>query len=170
MGRARSASPAPERRPRRKKAVSTGTPHRPATVAQVADRVADFLIDQGLAPERSGDGPFVIRFGSTVVMVQVFEAERRPWVRIASVVLTGFRPSLDLLVRILHLNTQVVTGAFLLFEDDTLSFATTLPGEDLAPEAFRIALLSVARVSDDLDDELQALAGGRRAVDLVEPG
>jgi hypothetical protein len=168
MGRSRSTrAPGGTRaRPRR----PAGPKARPATVADVADRVADLLVDQGIAPDRTGEGPFLLAWGSTVVLVQVLEAEGRPWVRIASVVLTGFRPNLDLLVRILHLNTEVVTGAFVLFEDDTLAFATTLPGEGLEPEAFRLALAYVARVSDDLDDELQALAGGHRAVDLLAPG
>jgi len=165
LGRTRSPSPSRTRHPRRRKPTAAE-----AGVAELTDRIADFLLDIGLAPDRAGDGPFLLRYGSTVVMVQAFDAEGRPWVRIAAVVLTGFHPSLDLLLRILRLNTEVVTGAFQLLEDDTLSFSTTLPGDGLSPEAFALVLASVARVSDDLDDELQALAGGHRAVDVLERG
>ncbi len=166
MGRTRSSPPRGGRRSLRRKPATLE-----ARVVQVTDHVSDLLVDLGVAPDRaSEDGPFLVRYGSTVVMVRVFAYEDRSWVRIASVVLTGFRPSLELLVRILHLNTEVVTGAFLLFEDDTLSFAVTIPGEDLSPEAFQLALACVARVSDDVDEELQALAGGRRAADVLDTG
>ena len=136
-------------------------------MSALSDRVTEFLVEMGLAPEGPEQGPFMFRFGSTVVMVCLFEHGGDVYVRIASVLLKDFRPTLDLVTRILRLNTEVLLGAFLLFEDDTLSFSATLLGDDLSPTPFRKTVEYVARVSDEYDDELQAIAGGSRAEDIL---
>lgn len=136
----------------------------------LADRVTEFLVRMGLSPDGPDQGPFLFRFGSTVVMVSLFVQGSEAYVRIASIVLKDFRASLDLVTRLLRLNTEVLLGAFLLFEDDTLSFAATLLGDDLSETQFRKTLEYVAQVSDEYDDELMAIVGGRRAMDLVDAG
>jgi len=136
-------------------------------VTPLLDRVSEFLVEMGLPPEGPENGPFFFRFGSTVVTVSLFTHGDDAYVRIASVLLRDFRPSLELITRILRLNTEVLFGAFLLFEDDTLAFAVTLPGVELTLSQFRGALAYVGSVSDEYDDELMAIAGGRRAMDLV---
>lgn len=136
-------------------------------LAGLADRVNEYLARMEMDPDRNGEGIYLLRFGSTVVMVSLFEDQDRTYVRFASTVLAGVRPSLELVMRILRLNTEVLFGAFLLFEDDTLSFAHTLYGETLDFDEFRHALAYVARVSDDHDDALQALGGGLRAEDIL---
>jgi hypothetical protein len=100
-------------------------------------------------------------------MVSLFEDAEHTYVRFASAMLTGVRPQLELVMRILRLNTEVLFGAFLLFEDDTLSFTHTILGDRLDFEEFSHALEYVARVSDNHDEELQALAGGKRAEDIL---
>ncbi|MFZ5481736.1 MAG: T3SS (YopN, CesT) and YbjN peptide-binding chaperone 1 [Myxococcota bacterium] len=136
-------------------------------IAHLAGRVSDFLVRMDLDPDRNDEGIFMLRYGSTVVMVSLFEDDDHTYVRFASTMLTGVRPQLDLVMRILRLNTEVLFGAFLLFEDDTLSFTHTLLGDDLAFDEFVHTLTYVARVSDSHDEELQALAGGQRAEDIL---
>ena len=133
----------------------------------LAGRVSDHLLRMDLDPDRNDEGIFMFKYGSTVVMVSLFEDDERAYVRFASTMLTGVRPQLELVMRILRLNTEVLFGSFLLFEDDTLSFTHTLLGDNLDFEEFAHTLAYVARVSDNHDEELQALAGGLRAEDVL---
>lgn len=138
-----------------------------ARLDDLAGRVSDHLVRLDLDPDRNEEGIFMLRYGSTVVMVSLFEDGPHAYVRIASAMLTGFRAKLELVTRVLRLNTEVLFGSFLLFEDDTLSFTHTLLGDDLDFDTFAHALDYVARVSDTHDEELQALAGGQRAEDIL---
>lgn len=121
-----------------------------------------------LDPDRTGEGIFLFKHGSTVVMMSVFEQEERCWVRFVATVLAEVTPSVDLLTRLLRLNTEVIAGAFLLFDDGTLGFAHTLMAEKLDFEEFSWGLNYVAAVGDDYDEELQGIAGGLRAEDILE--
>jgi len=132
------------------------------------ERIGLYLEQLDLHAEQSDDGLYLFAYGSTVVMISLFEEQQDTFVRFASVMLREFEPSLELLQRILRLNTEVLFGSFLLFEDNTLSFSATLLGNTLDVDAFDRTLRYVAKVSDDYDDELQALGGGHRAQDLLE--
>lgn len=131
------------------------------------DRVSDFLVRLDLDPDQNKEGFYLLRYGSTVVMISSFEDSEHTYVRFASTVLANVTPNLDLVTRILRLNTEVLYGAFLLFEDDNLSFTHTLLGDNLEFGAFQHALAYVARVSDDHDEGLQGIAGGLRAEDIL---
>lgn len=131
------------------------------------DRIADHLVRMDVDPDRNGEGFYLIRYGSTAVVISVFEDKERTYVRFASTVLANATPSLDLVTRVLRLNTEVLFGAFLLFEDDTLSFTHTLMGDDLDFASFSHTLTYVAQVSDDHDEALQAIAGGLRVEDIL---
>ncbi len=131
------------------------------------ERVNLYLGNMGLDPEHSQEGLYLFKYGSTVVMISLFEEEEDTFVRFASILLKDFEPSLKLLERILRLNTEVLFGSFLLFEDNTLSFSATLLGNHLDFDEFERTLKYVAKISDDYDDELQALAGGQRAEDVL---
>lgn len=133
----------------------------------LVDRVSDFLVQMDVDPDRNGEGFFLLRYGSTVVMISLFEDRERVYVRFASTVLANVEPSLDLITRVLRLNTEVLFGAFLLFEDDTLSFTHTLLADTLDFDAFQHTLAYVARVSDDHDEALQAIGGGLRAEEIL---
>jgi hypothetical protein len=133
----------------------------------LAGRVSDFLVRLDIDPDRNTEGIFLLKFGSTVVMISLFDEGEQTYVRLASTLLTGVRPQLELVMRLLRMNTEVLFGAFLLFEDDTVSFTHTLLGDGLGFEEFAHTLRYVARVSDDHDEELQALAGGQRAEEIL---
>lgn len=131
------------------------------------DRISDFLIQMDLDPDRTGEGIFLFKHGSTVVMMSLFEQDGHRWVRFVATMLAGVTPSMGLLARLLQLNTEVLLGAFLLFEDGTLAFSHTLLGDKLDFEEFEFALAYVAQVGDDYDEELQGMAGGLRAEDIL---
>ena len=131
------------------------------------ERVSAYLGEMDLVPEQSEEGLHLFKYGSTVVMISLFEQGEDTYCRFASIMLKEFGPSLELLQRILRLNTEVLFGTFLLFEDNTLSFSATLLGNHLDLDEFEKTLRYVAQVSDDYDDELQAIGGGKRASDVL---
>ncbi len=133
----------------------------------LADRIGDFLIRMDVDTERTDEGIFFFKHGSTVVMMSIFEQDGHRWVRFVATMLADVHPSMDLLGRLLRLNTEVLLGAFLLFEDGTLAFSHTLLGDHLDFEEFEYALHYVAQVGDDYDEELQAVAGGLRAEEIL---
>ena len=102
-----------------------------------------------------------------LIQVESFEQDDETYCRFVAIVLKDFSPTLELLHRILRLNTEVLFGAFQLFEDGTLAFSATLLGNNLDFDEFEKTLRYTARVSDDYDDELQALGGGLRAEDVL---
>jgi hypothetical protein len=131
------------------------------------DKVTGYLVDLGLPPEPHGDGLYAFRYDQTVVLVSLFEAAGTSWVRLASALLRDFRPTLDLVTRLLRLNTEVLLGSFLIFEDDTLSFSVTLPGNGLEAHSFTTALEHVASISNSFAEELKSIAGGQLPSDLL---
>jgi hypothetical protein len=133
----------------------------------VEERIHAYLGEMGLAPDETEQGLYLLKYGSTVVLISLFEQGEDTYVRFASILLKDFDPSMELLQRILRLNTEVLFGTFLLFEDSTLSFSATLLGNHLDYDEFSKTLAYVARVSDTYDDELQTLGGGPRAADVI---
>jgi hypothetical protein len=130
-------------------------------------RVLGFLSRMGLDVLRSDDDIYLFKYGSTVVMVSLFEDGDDTYVRFASTLLKDFELSIELMTRLLRLNNEVLFGAFLLFEDNTISFAATLLGENLDYNELVKTLRYVARISDEYDDVLQRIAGGKKAIDIL---
>lgn len=134
---------------------------------KLGERVRTYLGDMGIEADQTDDHICLFKYGSTVVMISLFEDGDDTFCRFASIMLRDFEPTLELLQRILRLNTEVLFGSFLLFEDNTLSFSATLLGNHLDFDEFDKTLRYVAQVSDDYDDELQAIGGGQRAEDVM---
>jgi hypothetical protein len=136
----------------------------------LAATVSTFLGQMGVECDRSDAGLWLLRYGSTVVMISLFEDHGHAFVRIGAPLLAEVEPRLELVTRLLRLNTEVVVGAFLLFEDHTLTFAHTILADELDFGVFEHGLRYVARVADDHDEELQSVAGGKRMEDLLASG
>lgn len=134
----------------------------------LVDRISDLLVQMDIDPEPTEDGVFLVRYGSTVVLISNFTRGNQSYVRLAAVVILGFRPKLELLTRLLRLNSHVLMGSFQLFEDESICFTHTLLADGLNLETFRHSLDYVGRVADDHDEALQALAGGERMEELLE--
>ena len=137
-------------------------------LARIADQISDALLRMDVDVDRTPQGFWLVKQGSTVVVLSLVQDGERVFVRIAALLLAGVSPQLDLVTRLLRLNAEVVLGAFQIFEDDTVAFTHTLLADPLDAAAFTHALGYVARVGDDHDEDLQAFAGGRRAEDLLE--
>ena len=138
----------------------------------LTDQISDYLVRMDIDPDRNDEGIFVLKYGSTAVMISLFEDDAgggtpKTYVRIASALLSDARPELGLVLRLLRMNTEVLFGAFQIFEDNTVSFTHTLFGETLGFDEFQHTLDYVARVSDDHDEELQEVAGGARVEDIL---
>lgn len=141
--------------------------YKSAALLALEEKVLTYLSRMGLVVTRSDDDIYLFKYGSTVVMVSLFEEEQDTFVRFASTLLKDFEMSIELMTRLLRLNNEVLFGAFLLFEDDTISFAATLLGEHLDFDELAKTLRYVARISDDYDDALQKIAGGKTASDIL---
>jgi len=131
-------------------------------------KVLSYLKRMDLNVDTSDDEIYLFKYGSTVVMVSLFEDEGDTYVRFASTLLKDFDFSVELMTRLLRLNNEVLFGAFLMFQDNTISFAATLLGDNLDFEELSKTLRYVAKISDDYDDVLQSLAGGKKAIDILE--
>ncbi len=134
----------------------------------LAARIDGYLMHLGVEVDPSDEGFWTLRFGSSMVVISAFEDDGVEYVRLASIVLVGARASLSLLTRLLRMNNEVLFGAFQLFDDDTVAFTHTLRAQELELAPFEATLLYVARVGDDHDEELQALAGGERTEEVLE--
>ena len=146
-------------------------PHREPHLERLTvldERVKVYMNEMGLDPQSSEDGLFLFKYGSTVVMLSLFESGDDTFCRFVSIVLKDVEPTLELLHRILKLNTEVLFGSFILFDDNTLSFSATVLGNNLDFDEFATTLRYVASISDDYDDVLQELAGGERAEDFLD--
>lgn len=138
---------------------------------QLSASVDEWLLRLDADTDLTDEGFWSLRYGSTILILSVFEHEQRSYLRVLALIVSGAHPSLDVLLRLLKLNTEVLFGAFQLFDDNTVAFTHTLPGDGLTFEAFEAALTYAARVGDDHDEDIQALAGGNRGEDLLDnPG
>lgn len=137
---------------------------------KLAATVDEWLLRLDADTDVTAEGFWSLRYGSTLLILSSFEHEGATYLRMGAVVLSGAHASLEVVLRLLRLNAQVLFGSFQLFDDDTIAFTHTLPAEGLTFESFSTALTYISRVADDNDEELQSLAGGRRGEDmLAEP-
>lgn len=134
---------------------------------KLAATVDAWLLTLDADSDVTTEGFWTLRYGSTLVVLSSFEHENTAYLRLGSVVVSGAHASLEVVLRLLRLNAQVLFGSFQLFDDETIAFTHTLPAEGLTFESFSTALTYVSRVADDHDEELQSLAGGRRGEDML---
>jgi hypothetical protein len=142
-------------------------------IEQLQDQIEDYLSRLNIESKPTKEGSFLVGFGSTVVVITAFEApgpsgENSLLLRFVAILLVGVKLKLEVVTRVLRLNTRVLYGAFQLFDDETLCFTHTLLAEGLKAESFNHALLYVGRIADDHDEALQALGGGQRMEELME--
>lgn len=117
--------------------------------------------------ESFGDGSFAIPFGSSSVMVVVRNyTETDTMVEILSQVVTGANITSEVMHWLLRKNAELHFGAFGLLFDNTIIFSHGVSGETVNESDLEAAILSVATISDHYDDELVAMAGGKRSVDV----
>jgi hypothetical protein len=113
------------------------------------------------------DDRFILIEGSAVVQIVI-----RPWynsdsvVDIFSFVVEGANMTPELTNFLLRKNATLHFGAFGLTFDNTIIFSYSLAGSNLDLNELKAALQTVTTIADYYDDQIVALAGGRRGIDV----
>lgn len=116
-----------------------------------------------------GDGSFTLSRGSATVMVVVRAfGETEYCVECLSHVVSGAVLDENVLKYLLRKNAELHFGGFGLLFDDTIAFSYTIPVASLSSDELSTAVNAVAVIADYYDDEIVAMAGGRRSVDAEE--
>ncbi|MFM8438469.1 MAG: T3SS (YopN, CesT) and YbjN peptide-binding chaperone 1, partial [Candidatus Kapaibacterium sp.] len=74
----------------------------------------------------------------------------------------------ELMKFLLRKNAELHIGGFGLLFDDTVVFSYAVTGTHLDRNELVTAIAAVAIIADHYDDEIVALAGGKRASDITE--
>jgi len=135
---------------------------------QLDRRLQTFMHRMGLEPDEPEAGVHTLQYDQIPILVSCFEAEGDTWVRVASLLQLHVKLSLELLQWLLRSNSQVLMGAFQLFEDHTLAFSHTLLGDEIDFVEFERTLSYVARVSSTYNEDLMELAAGTHGGALLE--
>ena len=134
-----------------------------STITEISKILAEFY------PEHLsyGDGSYTISRGSTQVMIVVRPfTEKEACVECIATVVSEPEVSFDLMRFLLRKNSELHFGAFGLLFDDTITFTYSFSSGALSSNELRIALESVAIISDYYDDIIVDIAGGKRAKDM----
>lgn len=113
---------------------------------------------------------FVVRQGSSIVMISVVPWEEHAIVRCVAQMVKGVSMEMDLGLELLRLNARMRFGAFAYLEQDQIVLFqhSILGGETLDPEELLATIKDVALVSDEWDDVIIDHYGGQRMQDLLE--
>ncbi|MFN9777728.1 MAG: T3SS (YopN, CesT) and YbjN peptide-binding chaperone 1 [Candidatus Kapaibacterium sp.] len=116
-----------------------------------------------------GNGVYAVSRGSTRVMIAVraFTPEEC-MVEVTAHVVTGADMSPELMKFLLRKNAELHIGGFGLLFDDTIVFSNSITGTHMDRNELITAIAAVAVIADHYDDEIVALAGGKRASDITE--
>lgn len=118
------------------------------------------------------DNLFMLKQGSTFVMIHVSPFGERAVVRCAATLAAGAELSGTVAIRLLRHNTQLRFGAFAYSPEDQMVFFlhSILGGATLDPAELLSTLRDVAIVADYYDDWIVRHCGGKRMQDQVEDG
>lgn len=116
-----------------------------------------------------GDGVYAVSRGSTRVMIsaRAFTPEEC-MVEVTAHVVTGADMTPELMKFLLRKNAELHIGGFGLLFDDTVVFSYAITGTHMDRNELVTAIAAVAVIADHYDDEIVALAGGKRASDITE--
>jgi hypothetical protein len=151
----------------------------------VKDKVSRFARELFNIVQLDDDGDLVIPYESTKIFIRVFEREvakeneafwnenqlSRTAVYVWAPTIFDVKPSNELYKWVATEGADFFYGHCKVnsFGDKgnvQVLFEICLPGDTIDPGELKQALLSVATVADDLDDELKAKFGGKRYEDL----
>jgi len=115
------------------------------------------------------DGLFAVTRGSTRVMIAIRSFTREEcMVEVTAHVVTGAIMSPELMKFLLRKNAELHIGGFGLLFDDTIVFSNSITGTYMDRNELITAIAAVAIIADHYDEEIVALAGGKRASDITE--
>lgn len=129
-------------------------------------RVAQILQERFPTAEDFGDGSYALSHGSSSVIIVVRPyTETDTMIEVMAQVVTGATMSADLMHFLLRKNAELHFGSFSLLFDDTIMYSYSLAGSTIDANELEAAVTSVSVIADHYDDEIVAMAGGKRAVD-----
>jgi hypothetical protein len=141
-----------------------------AAVRRACQRVEE-LLSKSPAYRKVDDGLYVIKQGSTLVMVSV-----HPWrqthavVRLVAQLVKGVSMEVQLALELLEINAVLRFGAFAFVPaGDVILFCHTMADRELSDEEeFMGTIRDFAIVADDYDDRITARYGGQTMQELLE--
>jgi len=118
---------------------------------------------------KSMDGTFVLQEGSTFVYTRVFPiGESKAGVEVFSYVVIGVTVSEELMRYLLTYNLKLILGGFglALGKDGkgTVLLTHTILGNSMHRDELYGSVSAIARVADDLDDQIVTAFGGQTAL------
>lgn len=113
-----------------------------------------------------GDGSFAIPHGSSSVAIVVRPyTETNTMVELIAQIVSEAEVSDELMHWLLRKNAELHMGAFGLLFDNSVIYSYAIAGNNLDADELESAIASIAVIADHYDDEIVAMAGGKRAVD-----
>jgi hypothetical protein len=118
------------------------------------------------------DDTFVLQEGSTFVYIRTFPiGEKKSGVEIFSYVVVEIDVTEELMRYLLTYNLRLMLGAFglSLGEDGkgTVLLTHTILGDSMDREELYASVSAIARVADDIDDQIVTAFGGKTALDKM---
>jgi len=121
------------------------------------------------------DDTFVFQEGSTFVYVRTFPiGEKKSGVEVFSYVVVDVEVTEQLMRYLLTYNLSLILGAFGLARGEgdkgTVLLSHTILGDSMDREALYGSVSAIARVADDMDDQIVTAFGGHTALDKLMSG
>lgn len=138
---------------------------------KAANQRIEALLAKSPAYRKVDDGLYVVKQGSTVVMVSVHAwKQTHAVVRLVAQLVKGVSMEVPLALELLELNSILRFGAFAYVPaGETILFCHTMADRELTDEEeFITTVRDFALIADDYDDRIAARYGGRTMQDLLE--
>lgn len=155
--------------------ISTGSktgsfpPIRTAAVKAACERIEQLLVSSA-AYRKIEDGLYVIKQGSTLLMVSVHPWQQNAVVRLVAQLVKGVSMEVPLALGLLEMNAILRFGAFAYVPaGEVILFCHTLADRELSDEdEFMETIRDFAIVADEYDDRIAARYGGQTMEELME--
>jgi hypothetical protein len=140
---------------------------------RVHEKTRDYLHTLfGEVNVKTMDDTFVLQEGSTFVYVRTFPiGEKKSSVEIFAYVVVDVPVTEQLMRYLLTYNLRLVLGAFGLAggegDQGTVLLTHTILGDSMDREELYGSVSAIARVADDLDDQIVTAFGGQTALDRL---
>jgi hypothetical protein len=137
------------------------------------EKARDFLHTLfGEVNVKTMDDTFVLQEGSTFVYIRTFPiGDKKSGVEIFSYVVIDVEVTKELMRYLLTYNLRLMLGAFGLSlgenERGRVLLTHTILGDRMDREELYASVSAIARVADDLDDQIVAAFGGKTALDKL---
>lgn len=142
-------------------------------MSDVATRVETYLSAIGEFHKQSDD-LFLAKRGSAVVAIRIEavepdeDGEPEHLVHVESTVVVGASLEAPVMQQLLEFNYGSAFGAFGIDEEGAITVHHSLLGSALSQAELQTTVVEIAQISDDWDDVIVDLAGGKTAVGLLE--